>query len=89
MATSALWAYHTTKSSDQLGLPIICPGQYEALTFDGLCTHAAFLEVSSLVMPSRTQLRLTVTDTTGHHFGGSHPFVGGISGGRPRSIQET
>lgn len=82
MAASALWAYHSTKSPDQLGLPKLCPWQYEALTFDGLCTHAAFLEVLTLVMHETTA---TGPDRHNHHFGGSHPFVGGISGGRIRS----
>ncbi|KAK3354340.1 hypothetical protein B0H65DRAFT_8933 [Neurospora tetraspora] len=44
MVTSALWAYHTAKSPGQLGLPEICPWEYTGLPFDGLCTHAAFIE---------------------------------------------
>ncbi|KAK3335078.1 hypothetical protein B0H65DRAFT_341324 [Neurospora tetraspora] len=41
---SALWAYHASKTPDQLGLPEICPWARATLPFDGLCSHAAFDE---------------------------------------------
>jgi hypothetical protein len=35
---------HASESPEQLGLPETCPWEYTGLPFDGLCTHAAFIE---------------------------------------------